>query len=111
MEITSGKIGNFYFIVILVIVGLIIKGCEKIKSVDKPNFIIFYDDKGCNDLGCFGSMENCTPKIYMMAKEGICFTNLYVTRSVCGPSRSSLKNGKKSLRSWRRAELSSCGAG
>jgi arylsulfatase A len=63
-------------------------------AADKPNIIIiFNDDMGYADLGCFGSEKNKTPRIDQMAKEGRRFTDFYVTSSVCTPSRASLMTG------------------
>ena len=59
-----------------------------------PNFIIiFCDDLGYGDLGCFGSTKHRTPNIDKMAAEGMRFTSFYVTSGVCTPSRSSLMTG------------------
>jgi arylsulfatase A-like enzyme len=64
------------------------------ESKDKPNYIIiFNDDMGYGDVGCFGSEKNKTPRIDKMAKEGRRFTDFYVTSSVCTPSRASLMTG------------------
>ena len=61
---------------------------------NKPNFIlIFIDDMGYGDIGCFGSKVNRTPHLDKMAAEGMKFTSFYVTSSVCTPSRSSLMTG------------------
>ncbi len=59
-----------------------------------PNFIIIYcDDLGYGDVGCFGSTKHRTPNLDRMAEEGMCFTSFYVTSGVCTPSRSSLMTG------------------
>ena len=61
---------------------------------DRPNFIvIFCDDLGYGDLGCFGSARHRTPNIDRMAREGMRLTDFYVTSGVCTPSRSSLMTG------------------
>ena len=61
---------------------------------DKPNFIvIFTDDQGYNDLGCFGSKTIKTPNIDRMASEGRKYTSFYVPCSVCSPSRAALLTG------------------
>ena len=66
---------------------------EKPKE-EKPNFIvIFTDDQGYNDLGCFGSKTIKTPNIDQMAAEGRKFTSFYVPCSVCSPSRAALLTG------------------
>ena len=52
----------------------------------KPNFIvIFTDDQGYADLGCFGSENIKTPHIDQMAAEGRKFTSFFVASSVCTP--------------------------
>jgi arylsulfatase A len=60
----------------------------------KPNFIIiFCDDLGYGDLGCFGSKVHRTPNLDQMAAEGMKFTSFYVSSGVCSPSRASLMTG------------------
>lgn len=60
----------------------------------QPNFIIiFTDDQGYGDLGCFGSETIKTPHIDRLAAEGRCFTSFYVASSVCSPSRAALLTG------------------
>jgi arylsulfatase A len=60
----------------------------------KPNLIIiFTDDQGYEDLGCFGSPKIKTPHIDNMAKEGMRFTDFYSANSVCSPSRAALLTG------------------
>ena len=59
-----------------------------------PNLIvIFCDDLGYGDLGCFGSNKNRTPRIDQLAQQGRRFTNFYSSSPVCTPSRSSLMTG------------------
>jgi len=49
----------------------------------KPNVIvIFTDDQGYNDLGCFGSKTIKTPQIDRMAKEGKKLTSFMVPSPV-----------------------------
>ena len=58
-----------------------------------PNFIIiFTDDQGYQDLGCYGSPNIKTPHIDQMGAEGMRFTNFYA-QTVCGPSRAALLTG------------------
>ena len=66
----------------------------KSRKAESPNFIIiFCDDLGYGDIGCFGSTQHRTPNIDKMAAEGMRFTSFYVTSGVCTPSRSSLMTG------------------
>ncbi len=60
----------------------------------RPNFVLIYaDDLGYGDLGCYGSTKNRTPRIDAMAREGVRLTDFYSTSGVCTPSRSSLMTG------------------
>ena len=68
-------------------------------SQEKPNIlIIFTDDQGYADLGCFGSKVHRTPVLDRLAKEGTKYTNFYA-QTVCGPSRSALLTGRYPNRS------------
>lgn len=59
-----------------------------------PNFVvIFTDDQGYQDLGCFGSPDIKTPRIDRMAAEGLRFTDFHTAASVCTPSRAGLLTG------------------
>ena len=59
-----------------------------------PNFIIiFTDDQGFEDIGCFGSPKIKTPHLDKLAAEGRKFTSFYSANSVCSPSRASLLTG------------------
>lgn len=58
-----------------------------------PNFVvIFTDDQGYQDLGCFGSPDIRTPRLDQMAKQGMKFTSFYA-QPICGPSRAALMTG------------------
>jgi len=60
----------------------------------KPNFVlIFMDDQGYQDVGCFGSPNIKTPNLDKMAAEGMKFTDFYSAASVCSPSRAALLTG------------------
>ncbi|MEM7478220.1 MAG: sulfatase-like hydrolase/transferase, partial [Planctomycetota bacterium] len=69
-------------------------GERESSSSRAPNFIIiFTDDQGYNDLGCFGSPNIKTPNIDRMARQGTRFTSFYSGASVCTPSRAALLTG------------------
>ena len=60
---------------------------------ERPNFIIiFTDDQGYADLGCYGSKDIKTPRIDQLAGEGMKFTDFYA-QPLCGPSRTALLTG------------------
>jgi hypothetical protein len=77
-----------------VLIGCYFVSVVQAEDKSKPNFIIiFADDQGYNDLGCFGSTTIKTPNIDRLASEGRKFTSFYVACSVCSPSRAALMTG------------------
>ena len=64
-----------------------------------PNFVIlFADDLGINDLGCFGRKDQRTPNLNKLAAEGVRFTQAYTAASVCSASRAALLTGQSPAR-------------
>ena len=65
-----------------------------------PNVIVvFADDLGYGDLGCFGHPTIRTPNLDRMAAEGMRFTQFYSAACVCTPSRAALMTGRLPIRS------------
>ncbi len=63
-----------------------------------PNVVLIYmDDMGYGDLGCYGGFIR-TPNIDRMAKEGMRFTACDSANPLCSPSRASLLTGRYSTR-------------
>ena len=64
-----------------------------------PNFVIlFADDLGINDLGCFGRKDQRTPNLDQLAAQGARFTQAYAAASVCSASRAALLTGQSPAR-------------
>jgi arylsulfatase A len=60
-----------------------------------PNVIVIYaDDLGYGDLGCYGSPTIRTPHLDRLASEGVRFTDFYSAAEVCTPSRAALLTGR-----------------
>ena len=60
-----------------------------------PNIVLFLaDDLGYRDLGCTGNPVIRTPHVDALARDGMRFTDFYVTWPACTPSRGSLLTGR-----------------
>ena len=69
-------------------------------TANKPNIVIvFCDDLGYGDPGCYGHPTIRTPNIDRMAQEGQRWTDFYAAASVCTPSRAALMTGRLPIRS------------
>ncbi len=66
----------------------------------QPNIVIIYaDDLGYGDLGCYGHPTIRTPHLDRLAAEGMRFTQFYSAAEVCTPSRTALLTGRLPIRS------------
>ena len=64
------------------------------QNTEKPNVIIvFIDDEGYGDVGCYGATGFETPNLDQMASKGMRFTNFYAAQPVCSASRAGLLTG------------------
>lgn len=60
-----------------------------------PNIVLlFSDDLGYGDLSLYGSKDIPTPNIDALGKQGLHFSNAYVTAASCSPSRAGLMSGR-----------------
>ncbi len=97
MRLVSRKLTFSIFAAVVVVAG---RSVPLLAAQDqKPNFvIIFADDLGYGDLGCFGHPTIRTPHLDRMAAEGMRFTQFYSAASVCTPSRAGLMTGRLPVR-------------
>ena len=64
-------------------------------SAEKPNVVLIYiDDLGYGDIGCYDCEDIPTPHIDRLAVEGVRFTASYITNPPCCPSRCALMMGQ-----------------
>jgi len=61
----------------------------------RPNFVFFLtDDQRWDGMSCAGNNIIKTPNMDRISQGGFRFTNMFVTTSLCGPSRASILTGK-----------------
>jgi arylsulfatase A-like enzyme len=64
-------------------------------AAEKPNVILIYiDDLGYGDVGCYGCTDIPTPNIDQLAEQGVRCTASYITNPPCCPSRCALMMGQ-----------------
>ncbi len=67
---------------------------QKSKPESTPNIVlVFIDDMGYGDIGCYGATGYQTPNLDRLASEGMRFTNFYSAQPVCSASRAGLLTG------------------
>ena len=80
---------------ILILLALFTLGTSLQAASLRPNIVlIFVDDMGYGDLGCYGNKRNKTPNIDRLAAEGQRWTSFYSSGAVCVPSRTGLMTGR-----------------
>ncbi|MHC4520564.1 MAG: sulfatase family protein, partial [Planctomycetota bacterium] len=69
-------------------------------STRRPNIVVIYaDDLGYGDVGCYGATKVKTPNIDRLASVGVRFTNAHSPSATCTPSRYAMLTGEYA---WRR---------
>jgi arylsulfatase A-like enzyme len=64
-------------------------------SARPPNILILYtDDQGYGDVGCFGCRDIDTPNTDRLAASGVRLSNYYSAAPICAPSRAALLTGR-----------------
>ena len=65
----------------------------------RPNIVLIYaDDIGYGDIGCYGSTAIKTPNADRLAAEGLRFTSAYCSSATCTPSRYTMLTGEYAWR-------------
>ena len=74
-----------------------VAACFPAISAPKPKptniIVVFIDDMGYGDLGCYGATGYKTPNLDKMASQGVRFTNFVSAQGVCSASRAGIMTG------------------
>ena len=82
-----------------VLLSLILLCCGLAAGAEKPNIVLLYaDDIGYGDLGCYGAAGHLTPNLDRLASTGLRFTDAHCSSATCSPSRYSLLTGEYAFR-------------
>jgi arylsulfatase A-like enzyme len=78
----------------------ILIGCAQAAAAErKPNILVFYvDDMGWAQPGAYGGKLAPTPAMDAIAKNGVRFTDGYVSACICAPSRVGMMTGRYQAR-------------
>ena len=78
---------------------LVVRGAPLGAADRPPNIVLIYaDDIGYGDFGCYGATAVKTPNVDRLAREGLRFTNGHATSATCTPSRYSMLTGEYAFR-------------
>src|SRR6266540_4684281 len=67
------------------------------RDADRPNILfIMSDDHAAHAISAYGSHVNQTPHLDRLAREGALLTSVFVTNSICTPSRAVIITGQYS---------------
>ncbi len=81
------------------ILSFVSQSCTDQEKKVRPNIIIIYaDDVGYGDVGCYSSNTLLTPNTDLLAYRGLRFTNAYCTSASSTPSRYSMLTGEYAWR-------------
>src|SRR2546421_1236953 len=79
---------------------LLLLAAAGLAATSKPNIVLIYsDDVGYGDVGCYGATRVKTPNIDKLARGGLRFTDAHSPSATCTPSRYALLTGEYA---WRR---------
>jgi arylsulfatase A-like enzyme len=90
---------HFFLLCLVTLAGACLFLSASLSAADKPNVVLIYiDDLGYGDLGCYDCKDIPTPNVDRLAREGVRFTASYIANPPCCPSRCSLMMGQYSQR-------------
>jgi arylsulfatase A-like enzyme len=92
---------RYKLLISFITITFFVSACKNTDKVNnqKLNVLFIAVDDLRPELGCYGKKYMHTPNIDNLASEGRVFANHFVHSAACGPSRSTLLSGQRTL-SW-----------
>ncbi|GAA4237961.1 hypothetical protein GCM10022291_26580 [Postechiella marina] len=84
---------KFYFFTILTILCAFNFNAQNTDTTQPNVVLVFIDDEGYGDVGCYGATGFETPNLDQLASKGMRFTNFYSAQPVCSASRAGILTG------------------
>jgi arylsulfatase A-like enzyme len=95
MNKMNGSISSFIRMESAAITALCLLAALTLHASKPPNVLIIYtDDQGTVDLGCYGTSDIHTPYIDSLAEQGVRFEQMYAPSAICSASRAGLLTGR-----------------
>ncbi|GAA4836409.1 sulfatase [Algivirga pacifica] len=95
MRLFNKKAQGIVFVLLAFLSSVSFAQTSKSPKTTPPNILLIYvDDLGWSDLGCYGNTYHETPRIDAFAAETMKYTNAYAAAPVCSPARAGLFSGQ-----------------
>jgi arylsulfatase A-like enzyme len=79
----------------LILAAAVLMPMSSALAADRPNIVfIMSDDHAAQAISAYGSRVNTTPNIDRLAREGMRLDDVFVTNSICTPSRAAILTGQ-----------------
>jgi len=89
----------FFLSLVVVSVFTLFDAAAAADKAMPPNIVLIYaDDIGYGDVGCYGATAIATPHIDRLAREGLRFTDAHSPSATCTPSRYAMLTGEYAWR-------------
>ena len=86
-------------ILLIALVALVTASPAYAAPSERPNIVLIYaDDLGYGDVGCYGATAVSTPNLDRLAREGLRFTDAHSAAATCTPSRYAMLTGEYAWR-------------
>lgn len=95
--------------VLLLLLSLAVPAAS-VAAADSPRpnlLLLFVDNVGYGDLGCYGNRDAITPRIDRLAGEGVRCLDFYIASPSCSPSRGAILTSRHPERNGLNYQLSS----
>ncbi|RMG02823.1 MAG: arylsulfatase [Planctomycetota bacterium] len=96
---TIPRVNGRLFLLLLLAASALCLVAQQGQGASTPNVVIIYaDDLGYGDIGCYGATKVPTPNLDRLASQGLLFRDAHAPAATCTPSRYALLTGEYAFR-------------